>query len=115
MESATGNYKNDSYLSKEVTMTVEQRKHERKKITTIVQYKKGLFSGRKHTVTKDMSVGGLCFFSEEKIRLGKVIKMRIFQDKKTPDQIVKGRVVWSREYNDSLTKGYLNGLSFLHY
>jgi hypothetical protein len=96
-------------------MTAERRKYERKKVMKIVHFRKGLFSGVDQTVTKDMSIGGLCFFSGKKIKLGNVIRVRIFNNKKSPDKVIKGRVVWCRQYDDSLSQGYLYGLSYLHY
>ena len=93
-------------------MSKERRRHERKSYTTIAQYRKGLFSGRDQTVTKDISAGGLCFFSEKAVKPGTVIKMRLFSDKKSPDRVLKGRIMWSKEYDDSVCKGYLYGLSF---
>ncbi|MFH0877985.1 MAG: PilZ domain-containing protein [Candidatus Omnitrophota bacterium] len=94
-------------------MNEERRKHVRFKSATIVQYKKGLLSVLNDTVTKDVSLGGLCFFSEKKIKIGKVVRLRIFYDGKSPAKVLKGRVVWSTECSDVISKGYLNGLTFL--
>jgi hypothetical protein len=94
-------------------MTYEHRRHERIKETKAIQYRKGLFSGSEQTVTMDMSLGGLCFFSKEKIKIGNLIKVRVFDDRKSPEKFIKGRVVWTKEYSDAASKGYLNGLSFL--
>ncbi len=91
----------------------ERRKHARFKSSTILQYKDGIFTAQTDAVTKDVSLGGVCFFSDRKIKLGKIIKIRLFYDPKAPAKIVNGKVVWSRPYDDKITKGFLNGLTFV--
>lgn len=93
--------------------TDERRKHARFKSATIMQFKDGFFSAHMDTVTKDVSLGGVCFFSEKKFALGKVVKLKLFHDAKKPARILKGRVVWSTVCKDSVSEGYLNGLVFL--
>lgn len=94
-------------------MTDDRRKHVRFKSATIMQYKDGIFTAQKDTVTKDVSLGGVCFFSEKKLKPGQIIKVRLFYDTKKPVRELKGKVAWCTEYNDAVTKGYLNGLTFM--
>ncbi len=91
----------------------ERRKHARFKSSTIMQYKDNLFTVQKDTVTKDVGLGGVCFFSERKIPLGKLINLKLYYDDKGPARALKGKVVWSTEYQDKVSKGYLNGLTFI--
>lgn len=91
----------------------DRRKHVRFNSMTIVQYKENFLTAKTDTVTKDVSLGGLCFFSEKKLKMGQMIKLRLFYDPKAPARIMKGRVIWSREYKDKGIPGYLNGLSFI--
>lgn len=93
--------------------TDERRKHARFKSATIMQFKDGFFTANKDTVTKDVSLGGVCFFSEKKIPSGKIVNVKLFHDSKKPARVLKGKVVWSTVYKDSVSDGYLNGLVFL--
>jgi hypothetical protein len=91
----------------------ERRKHVRITSTTILQYKKGFLSPTDETVTKDISLQGLCFFSQKSFKFGSVIKLKIYFDTKDSTKIVRGKVVWSTPYKDSVFQGFLNGLVFL--
>ena len=91
----------------------DRRKHTRFKSTTIMQYKKGLFSAHADTVTKDVGLGGLCFFSEKKFKTGDVLSLKIYYDAKKPVRKLKGKVVWVTPFKDSVFEGFLNGLIFL--
>ena len=97
---------------KEVFME-ERRKHARFKSSTIMQYKDGLFTLQTDTMTKDVSLGGVCFFSEKKLKSGQVIKLKLFYDAKAPVKALKGKVIWSTTYKDEISKGYLNGLAIM--
>jgi c-di-GMP-binding flagellar brake protein YcgR len=91
----------------------ERRKHARYTTTTIVQYRDSIFAGQMDTVTKDVSLGGVAFFTEKKLPVGKVIKLKLFYDGKSPAKVIKARVVWCREFNDKISKGYMSGVTFL--
>jgi hypothetical protein len=93
--------------------TDERRKHARFKSATIMQFKDNFFTAHKDTVTKDVGLGGVCFFSEQKFVIGKVVRLKLFHDAKRPARVLKGKVVWSTVYKDSVSEGYLNGLVFL--
>ena len=91
----------------------DRRKHARFKSATIMQYKEGVFTGQRDTVTKDVSLGGVCFFSEKKLKPGQMIKLRLYYDTKKSVKSLKGKIIWSTPYNDAVSKGYLNGLTFI--
>jgi|GEM_PF-2298137 len=91
----------------------DRRKHARIASTTILQYKKGFLFPTDETVTKDISLGGLCFFSQKSFKFGSVIRVKIFFDTEESTKIVRGKVVWSTPYKDSIFQGFLNGLVFL--
>ena len=91
----------------------DRRKHVRFKSSTIMQYKDGIFSAHADVLTKDVSLGGVCFFSDKKVKLGQIIKVKLYYDSKVPAKVIKGKVVWSTPYSDSISKGYLNGLTFI--
>lgn len=91
----------------------ERRRHTRFKSSTIMQFKDSFFAMQTDTLTKDLSLGGVCFFSQKPFKLGQVIKVKLFYDSKSPVKALKGKVVWSREFKDNVSKGYLNGLTFV--
>lgn len=91
----------------------ERRRHVRIASTTILQYKKGFLSPVNETVTKDMSSEGLCFFSQKSLKFGSVIRLKIYFDAKEKTKVVRGKVLWSTPYKDSIFQGFLNGLVFL--
>lgn len=91
----------------------ERRKHTRFNSATIMQYKDGIFSAQTDALTKDVSLGGVCFFSDKKVKVGQVIKVRLYYDAKAPVRLIKCRVAWSTPYSDNISKGYLNGLTFI--
>ena len=91
----------------------DRRKHVRFKSATIMQYKEGIFAAGADTVTKDVSLGGVCFFSEKKFKGGQLIKLKLYYDNKTPARFLKGRITWSTPCEDNISKGYLNGINFL--
>jgi len=91
----------------------DRRKHVRFKSATIMQYKDGIFSAQTDALTKDVSLGGVCFFSDKKVNIGQVIKVKLFYDAKSPARPIKGKVAWSTPYSDNVSKGYLNGLTFI--
>jgi len=99
-------------ITKEASMD-DRRRHARIRSNTIMQYKDGFFSAVVDTATKDVSLGGICFFTEKKLRKGQVIKIKLYYDEKVPAKTVKGKVAWSSKSNDGPLKGYLNGLSFI--
>ena len=90
----------------------ERRRHVRFKASTIVQFKEGIFSANTDTVSKDVSLGGVCFFSEKKLKSGKALKLRLFYDGKKPAKCINGKVAWVQECNDKISKGYLIGITF---
>ena len=91
----------------------DRRKHVRFSSATIVQFKDSIFAARTDTVTKDVSLGGVCFFSEKRLPIGKVVKLRLFYDGKSPAKAIKGKVAWIQECNDKISKGYIIGITFL--
>ena len=90
----------------------ERRKHVRFNTSTIVQFKDGIFSANTDTLTKDVSLGGVCFFSEKKLTPGKILKLRLFHDGKKPAKCINGKITWMQECNDKISKGYLIGVTF---
>ena len=91
----------------------DRRKHARFNSSVIMQYKNGVFTFSFDTVTKDISLGGVCFFSQKKLRLGQKIEFKLYYDPKIPAKKLKGKVVWCTVFNDKPLKGYLNGLIFI--
>jgi hypothetical protein len=91
----------------------ERRKHVRFTSATIMQYKDGIFSSGADTVTKDVSLGGVCFFSEKHLKVGQMIKLKLYYDNKTPARSLKGKITWSTPCQDNVAKGYLNGMTFV--
>lgn len=91
----------------------ERRRHVRFKSTTIVQYNEGFFKAKGESITKDLSLAGLCFFSEKKLKVGQVVRMKIYYDDKSPAKILKAKVMWSKPSKGDVCRGYLNGLSFV--
>lgn len=94
-------------------MKEERRRNERFNSNTILQYKLGLFSLFGESLTKDVSLGGICFFSEKKLKLGRIVRLRLYYDDKHPARVLKGRIVWSKFIKDKLSSGYLNGLELI--
>lgn len=91
----------------------ERRKHVRFRSATIMQYKDGIFATGADTVTKDVSLGGVCFFSEKQLKVGQLIKLKLFYDNKKPARALRGKITWSTPCQDNISKGYLNGMIFL--
>ncbi len=91
----------------------DRRRHARFRSATIMQYKDRIFAPSIDTMTKDISLGGLCFFSDKKLKIGRVIKIKLFYGTRAPAKVMKGKVVWSTPYEDKLARGYLNGLTFI--
>jgi hypothetical protein len=91
----------------------DRRSHPRFGSSTIMQFKDGFFSASIDTVTKDVSVGGVCFFSDKKVAVGRVVTVKLYYDSRKGAKKVTGRVVWSKPYEDKASKGYLNGLMFI--
>lgn len=94
-------------------MKQERRRNERFNSSTILQYKFGFFSNFGDALTKDVSLGGVCFFSEKKMKTGKIVKLRLYFDNKHPAKVLKGKIVWSRYISDKVSSGYLNGLELV--
>jgi hypothetical protein len=91
----------------------ERRRHIRLKSSTIMQYKDGIFSTHVDTLARNLSLSGVCFFSDKKLKMGQVVKIRLFYDVKSPSKTLKGKIIWSTECNDGTVKGYLNGLELM--
>jgi c-di-GMP-binding flagellar brake protein YcgR len=91
----------------------ERRRNVRINTATIVQYKDGFFTGNVDTVSRDVSLGGICFFTEKKLSKGRIIKLRLFLDGKKPAKVLKGKVAWSREFSDHISKGYISGITYV--
>ena len=89
-----------------------RRRHVRFNASTIVQFKDGIFSANIDTISKDVSLGGVCFFSEKKLQPGKILKLRLFYDGKKPAKCINGKVAWVQECNDKISKGYIIGVTF---
>ena len=94
-------------------MTDDRRIHPRFKSTTILQYKESFWMPTTETMTKDLSLSGVCFFSQRKLSPGQAVRVKMFYDPKSPEKVMKGRIVWSKPYEDSAGKGYINGLVFV--
>ena len=91
----------------------ERRKHVRFNSATIVQFKDNIFAAQTDTVTKDISLGGVCFFSEKMLKIGSTVKLKLFYDGKSPARSLKGKVAWIQECNDKISKGYIVGMTFM--
>lgn len=91
----------------------DRRKHVRFKSETIMQYKSGFFTLSDESVTKDLSLGGVCFFSEKKMKSGQTVSMKLYYDSKSSARVMKGKIAWSRKCNDGFSQGYLNGVTFI--
>ncbi len=90
-----------------------RRKYARFNSSVIMQYKDGVFAFSFDTVTKDVSLGGVCFFSEKRLKAGQKIDIKLYYDSNIPAKKIKSKIVWSAVFNDKLFKGYLNGLTFI--
>lgn len=93
-------------------MAEEKRKHERFKSVEILEYDNGFWVPVTDTVTKDISGGGICFYSDKKLKTGLVLRVKLYHDTKMPPEIFIGKVVWSKPSEDEENDGYLNGLKF---
>ncbi len=91
----------------------ERRNRARFKASTIMQYKTGIFFPKVDTLTRNVSLNGVCFFSDKKLKIGQVVNLKIFYDTKKPAGPLKGKVVWSCDCHEGAARGYLNGLVFL--
>lgn len=91
----------------------ERRKFERFRTVVIMQYKDRVLTARTDALTRDVSLGGVSFYSDKKFKEGQPITLRLFYDARGPAKVFKGRIVWSREASDVVPKGYLNGLAFI--
>ena len=94
-------------------MNEDRRRHARIKSTTIMQYKNGRFSSTVDTATKDVSLGGVCFFSDKKFKKGQIVTLKLYYDTNIHPKNVKGKIVWSTECHEGSIAGYLNGLTFI--
>ena len=90
----------------------DRRNYPRFKNTTFVQVKAGLWSPTVDSMLKDVSVGGISFFCEKKLRVGQQVTLKIYYDVKTPSRLRKGRVVWSSPAQEKGMSGYWYGATF---
>jgi hypothetical protein len=92
----------------------ELRKDSRFKTKTMVNYRFGFFSPVTETVSRDVSVSGICFYSDKKLKVGQKIKGEIFYDPKMPAKKFLGQIAWSKPEENDEDQGYLNGVRFLN-
>ena len=78
-----------------------------------MQYKDGILTARTETITQDVSLGGVSFYSDKKFNVGQLITLKLFYDSKSPAKLFKGKIICSKETSDVVPKGYLNGLFFI--
>ncbi|MFH1202474.1 MAG: PilZ domain-containing protein [Candidatus Omnitrophota bacterium] len=91
----------------------ERRICKREKIANPLQYRDKSFSARMESFTRDLSLTGMCFFSEKELRPGRVIRINLYNEPRLSLRKIKAKVVWSQAFSDHLGKGYFNGAKFV--
>lgn len=91
----------------------ERRLCSREKIIIPLQYKNRYFRAKTDAFSKDFSLTGICFFSEKKLKPGKIIRLNLYNEPRIQLETVKAEIIWSQEFQDNLGKGYFNGAKFV--
>jgi len=91
----------------------ERRKFKRYEQANFLKYKANLLSVHADSMTKNICLKGTCFFSDKKLRSGKVIALKIFYHSNLPSRKIRAKIVYSLPVSDELGKGYFNGVEFL--
>jgi hypothetical protein len=92
--------------------TMDRRSFERFPFNNFVAYKPSRFSAGEESVTNNISLKGACILTEKGLKPQGKIKLRLFFGPKVGAKEVNARVVYSKPVEDSLGKGYLNGVEF---
>ena len=91
----------------------ERRRFKRYDQANFLKYKASILSVHADSMTKNICLKGTCFFSDKKLRPGKVVSLKIFYHSHLPSRKIKARVIHSMPVSDELGKGYFNGVEFL--
>ncbi|MBN1410284.1 MAG: PilZ domain-containing protein [Spirochaetales bacterium] len=93
---------------------MKKRHYHRLLLVTDVEYNTEDAGSMEKSRSKDISQGGICITTSEKpLPMGKICNLRISMPESKEQIIVKGRVMWNREYETGAVKLYDNGLEFI--
>ena len=106
----------------------DRRKYPRFDFPFFIRYKKGdeisqiktepgktirfIEKGEGLSISRDVSIGGICFVTKESFPLHVKLTLEIFTPVKTEPFVALVEVVWQRKR--TLVSNYLTGISFLH-
>ncbi len=93
----------------------EKRIYKRLNVNVPITYKRiNRAEMRKRVVTQDISGGGtrLIAFFEDKIQVGDMLELQIFLPTISEPIKAEGKVVWIRDYQDSIRRGYEVGIEY---
>ena len=93
-------------------MSVNRRKFVRFEVEDILEVKPlGEIAKKLRSVSRDLSLIGICFFSDFKWEPGQVLMVEYFLPESLEPVKIKANVVWSEFINDA--KGFLVGVEIL--
>jgi c-di-GMP-binding flagellar brake protein YcgR len=102
------------FVLKEVNMSEERRSNLRVNVYFDGTYKKKPGLGQENFFrAKNISQGGICFFSEEKLNPTESLELNIFIIEGLLPITAEGKVVWAREVPAGAKKKYEIGVQFL--
>lgn len=70
-------------------------------------------SDLKHTRSKDISIGGMCFITYSPLPIGTVLNLKFKLKEEQEPIIIKGKIVWNEMFNIGGQKGWDNGIQFI--
>jgi len=91
----------------------ERRLCKREKLNIPLQYKDKYLSAKRDSFSKDFSLTGICFFSEKKLKSGKIIRLNLYNEPRIQLKTVKAQIIWVQEFQDNLGKGFFCGAKFV--
>ena len=63
--------------------------------------------------TKDISIGGLCFITDTELPIGTVLNMKFKLKSGEAPFSVKGKIIWSEQFDIGGHPGWDNGIQFI--
>jgi len=91
----------------------ERRRFKRFEEINFLRFKPQIFSVHVDSITKNISLNGACFFSDNQLKKNKIINLEFFYNSNIPLRKIKARVIYSLSISDKFGKSYLNGVEFL--
>ena len=91
---------------------MDRRSQERLPLNYFAVYNISQYSAGVESVTNDISLKGACILTEKRLKPQKRIRLKLYFGSKIGSKEVNARVVYSKPVDESLVKGYLNGVEF---